>query len=422
MKRFGMLMLMAVGVFTFAFARAAGDSSPGQTSSGSKVLNIAYSGTPQPAEKEYVIDVYVKNFEDKYGVKVNLEFITQDDCVRKIESEQDTKKIISDVVYVDTSRMGPYVNQGWMEDVSAMIHKGTTLTKMYDATTNKDGKRFFVPNTFDVYVLAANVDAVKYLPAGLTRQDVINGITWEQYAEWAVNIARGEKAGKTMMPASAEGSQLLYPMAGMTLAYGGGFPDFTSEGFKSALNIIAVMARGNAFYAEQAQYSAPTDPMRRRDVWLTFAHMSPIGVAYNAAPNEWIIGAAPRGSKGAGSTSGAWCWGVQKGAPHRDLAAAWIDYVTTPQVNYELCTNFGGMLSPINEVAPLLGSGDVVMTAGSKMLGNTIVAGVPSANYKDWNAVKLLYIDAFNRVLNTKEVPDNAFLQDLENKCRQLRQ
>jgi multiple sugar transport system substrate-binding protein len=86
-------------------------------------------------------------------------------------------------------------------------------------------------------------------------------------------------------------------------------------------------------------------------------------------------------------------------------------------VNYELCANFGGMLSPINEVAPLLGSGDVVMTAGSKMLGNTIVSGVPSANYKDWNAVKLLYHDALNQVLNTKQVPNDAFLRDLDAKC-----
>jgi multiple sugar transport system substrate-binding protein len=420
MKRFGMFLLTAALIGAFAFAGGSGGSSPAKTEA--RVLNIAYSGTPQPAEKEYVIDIYVKNFENQHGVKVNVEFITQDDCIRKIESEQDTKNIISDVVYVDTSRMGPYVNGGWMEDISGMIHRGSTITKMYDNTTNMDGKRLFAPNAFDVYVLAANVDALKYLPQGLTRQNVIDGITWEQYAQWAVNIAKGEGVGKTMMPASAEGSQLLYPMAGMSLAYGGGFPDFTSEGFKSALNIIAAMAQGNAFYPEQAQYSAPTDPMRRGDVWLTFAHMSPLGVAYNAAPNEWVIGAAPRGSKGAGSTSGAWCWGVQKGAPHKDLAAAWIDYVTTPRVNYEFCANFGGMLSPINEVAPLLDGGDVVMTAGSKMLGNTIVAGVPSTDYTDWNAVKLLYIDAFNRVINSKQVPDNAFLQDLDNKCRQLKQ
>jgi multiple sugar transport system substrate-binding protein len=207
----------------------------------------------------------------------------------------------------------------------------------------------------------------------------------------------------------------------MGLAYGAKFPEFASDGFKKALEIVATIARGNGFYSEQAQYSAPTDPMINGDVWLTFAHMSPIGVAYNAAPNQWVIGAAPKGSKGSGSTSGAWCWGVQKGAPHADLAAAWLDYVTTPKVNYELCANFGGMLSPINEVAPLLGSGDVVMTAGSKMLGNTIVSGVPSANYKDWNAVKLLYHDAFNQALTAKQVPSDAFLRDLDAKCAALK-
>ncbi|GHU87311.1 ABC transporter substrate-binding protein [Spirochaetia bacterium] len=386
-----------------------------------KELNVVYAGTFQPGEKEYVIDVYAKNFETKYGVKVNIDFIAQADGITKIESEQSTKNIISDVIYVDTANMGPYVNGGWVEDVSGRIHQGSTITKMFDASTNKDGKRLFIPNSFDIYVLAANVDALNYLPRGITKQNVIDGITWEQYAEWAVNIAKGEGKGKTMLPANSQGSQLLYPMAGMGMAYGGAFPDFTSDGFKKGLGIISTIAQGNGFYSEQAQYSAPTDPMKNGDVWLTFAHMGPIGQAYTAAPNEWVIGAAPKGSKGAGSTSGAWCWGVQKGAPHADLAAAWIDYVTTPQVNYDFCVNFGGVLSPINEVAPLLGSGDVVMTAGSKMLGNTIVSGVPSVQYKDWNAVKLLYHDAFNQVLNTKQVPNDAFLRDLENKCAALK-
>jgi multiple sugar transport system substrate-binding protein len=61
------------------------------------------------------------------------------------------------------------------------------------------------------------------------------------------------------------------------------------------------------------------------------------------------------------------------------------------------------------------------MTAGSKMLGTTIVSGVPSTDYKDWNAVKLLYHDAFNQVLSTKQIPGDAFLQDLEAKCGALK-
>ncbi|GHV92809.1 hypothetical protein AGMMS50268_33120 [Spirochaetia bacterium] len=415
------LTLLAVGGSIFAGGKKQDAPAPGASQFTSKELNITYTGTPQPAEKEYIIDVYVKNFEKQYGVKVNVDFVTQQDGIRKTESEQSTKNIISDVIYADTAWMAPYVNGAWVEDLTGLIHKGITLTGMYDESTNKGSARLFVPNTFDVYVLAANVDALKYLPQGLTRQSVVDGITWEQYAEWAVNIAKGEGKGKTMLPANSQGSQLLYPLGGMGLAYGAKFPEFASDGFKKALDIVTAIARGNGFYSEQAQYSAPTDPMINGDVWLTFAHMSPIGVAYNAAPNQWVIGAAPKGSKGAGSISGAWCWGVSKSAPHADLAAAWIDYVTTPQVNYELCTNFGGMLSPINEVAPLLGSGDVIMAAGSKMLATTIVSGVPSVQYKDWNAVKLLYHDAFNQVLNTKQVPNDAFLRDLDAKCAALK-
>ena len=418
-------MAVIVLVFSMAGAVFAGGKREVQSPSGGRfagqTLNIVLGGTFQPHEKEYIIDVYVKNFETRQGVKVNVEFISQADAIKKIESEQSSKNLVTDVVYVDTANMAPYVNGGWMGDLKGMIHPGSTLTTMYDGITNKDGARLFIPNSFDIYVLAAHVDALKYLPSGLTRQNVVDGITWEQYVQWAVNIAKGEGAGKTMLPANNQGSQLLYPMAGMALANGGGFPDFTSAGFKKALELIGQMAAGNAFYAEQAQYSAPTDPMRSGDVWLTFAHMGPIGVAYNAAPNQWVIGAAPRGGKGAGSTSGAWCWGIQKGTPRGDLAAAWIDYATTPDVNYDFCVNMGGVLSPINEVAPLLGSGDVVMTAGSKMLANTTVSGVPSTQYKDWNAVKLLYHDAFNQTLSGKQVPPDAFLADLENKCRGLK-
>jgi multiple sugar transport system substrate-binding protein len=420
MKLFKTLVLTALILVVPAgiiFSRGKREEAPGR----SKEMVLLMNGTFQPHEKEYFVDVYIKNFETKYGVKVQVEYLTQADGITKIRTEQETGNIISDVVYADTANMAPYVNGLWMQNIAGMIHRGATITPMYDGTTNKGSDRFFVPNSFDIYILAANVDALKYLPQGLTRQDVVNGITWEQYAAWAINIAKGEGVGKTMMPASAQGSQLLYPMAGMAMAYGGGFPDFTSAGFKKALEIIAALAAGNAFYPEQAQYSAPTDPMRSGDVWLTFAHMGPIGQAYNAAPNQWVIGAAPKGTRGAGSTSGAWCWGVQKGAPHGDLAALWIDYVTTPEVNYEFCTNLGGVLSPLNEVAPFLSSEDVVMTAGSKMLGTTIVSGVPSTQYSDWNAVKLLYIDAFNQAVNTKQVPGDTFLRDLEAKAKQLK-
>lgn len=378
-------------------------------------LNVLYSGTPEVAEKEYLMNEYFKGFEDEYGVKVNVDFVTQADAITKIQTEQESGNIVTDVIYADTANMAPYVNGGWMEDITELVNgTGSTYTSMFDETTNKDGKRYFVPNSFDVYVLIANVKALDYLPDGLTREDVEAGITWEQYADWAVAIAEGEGEGKTMMPANLTGSQLLYPMAGMSLAYGGGFPEFTSDGFKAALSVIAEIAAADGFYAEQDQYTAVTEPMDSGDVWLAFSHMAPAGTSYNAAPNNFVIGAAPTGSAGAGSTSGAWCYGIQKGAEHFDLAQAFIEYVARPEVNYDFCSNYGGALSPIEEVGNILSDDDVVMQAGINVLGTAIVSGVPSTEYSDWNAVKLLYGDIFNEILSSKEVPSDDYLAEKE--------
>ncbi len=397
-------------------------SNEGTKNAEPQVLKITYTGTPQPHEKEYIINTFMKNFEIKYNAKVEVDFVTQEDGKKKIQSEQESNNIITDIIFADTANMAPYINGGWMEDITGVVNNSkSTFTNMFDATIIKDGKRYFVPVSFDVYITIANKQALKYLPAGLTENNVVNGLTWEQYAAWANAIAAGEGVGKTMMPANLTGSQLLYPMAGLGMAYGAEFPDFKSAGFKTAMGIIAEMAKGNAFYPEQDQYTAPTDPLKSGAVWLTFAHMGPTGVAYNASPNDYIIGAAPKGADGAGSTAGAWAYGVHKGTKNKELAEKFISYAIDPQVNYELCSEFGGLLSPIKEVGSMLDTSDVIMRAGSKMLDTTKVSGVPATLYTDWNAVKLLYGDLFNKILKDKAVPDDQFFTDLQTKLEALK-
>ena len=346
-----------------------------EANSKSTELNILYSGTPQISEKEYLLNTYFKNFEDRYGVKVNVDFVAQSDAITMVRTQQETGNITADIIFADTANMSPYVDGGWMQDITDLVAStGVTYTTMFDATTNKDGVRYFVPNSFDVYILIANKKALEYLPEGLTEEDVISGISWEDFAQWAINIRKGEGVGRTMLPASSTGSQLLYPIGGMTLSYGGSFPEFNTEAAKKAFTILAKIAKEDAFYPEQNQYNAVTDPMIKGDVYLAFSHMAPAGTAYNASPNSYVIGAAPHGDKGAGSTSGAWCYGIQKGAKHQDLAELFIKYIAEPEVNYEFCSNYGGALSPIVEVGEILTDEDVVMQAGINILKTAIVA------------------------------------------------
>ncbi len=375
-------------------------------------LNLIYSGSdPTVEDKDYVVNTFFKKFEEEYGVTVNLDFIVQADAYKKIETEQASGNYVTDIIYMDTANTARYIQNDFMVDVTGAENDGATVTTIFDSATRDGDTQYFIPVNFDVYVLAANVKAIEYLPEGITQDDVVAGITWETYVEWANNIAAGEGVGKAMMPANMTGSQLLYPIAGMSMAYGGGFPEFTSDAFKTALGHIATMSAGNAFYPEQDQYTNPTDPMNSGDVWLTFAHMGPIGQAHATAPNEWVIGAAPTGTEGAGSTAGSWTFGIPKGAPHEDLARALIDFVTIPENNYDFCSNLR-VLSTVEEVSSLLTEDDAIMKASSGMLATTIVSGVPATEYTDWNAVKLLYGDIYSEIMSTNEVPSDDFLAE----------
>ena len=383
-------------------------------------LNILYMGAAQPNEKQFLNAEVFDTFKNATGVDVYVDYQATQDGLKVIESEQASGNVTFDLIYIDTANIPNYTKNGWVEDLTDLKSSlGLNITEMFSTTTTVDGRDYFIPITFDVYVTIANTKALEYLPEGA---DYTN-LTWEQYADWAVNIAQGSGSGKTMFPASLEGSQLLYPMAGMGLSYGGGFPDVNSDGFKAGMELLVKMAQGDALFSDQANFTAPTDPLKNETVWLTFAHMGPVGVAYQSAPNKFVIGAAPIGSKGVGTTAGSWCYGIQKGAPNIENAKAFIAHVTSPEINYEICTGLGGYMSPVAEVQNLLGAepGDEIMKAGAGILDTAIVTGVPASEYTDWNSVKLVYGDVFNKILNDKAMPDDAFFDEMQASIEDLR-
>ncbi len=396
------------------------ESTAPEQNAGGNTLNLLYTSAQQPNEKQYLNDKFFAKFKEDTGIDIKVDFMTAPDAIKLIESEQASNNITYDALFIDTANMGSVIQPGYMEDISDI--RGSlpvTFTDMFDKSTKVDGKDYFIPMAYDIYLTIANKKALDYLPAGADAQN----LTWEQYADWAVAIAKGSGGGKTMFPASLEKSQLLYPMGGIGLSYGADFPQVNSDAFISGLELIAKMAQGDAFYADQANYTAPTDPLKTEAVWLTFGHMAPVGAAYTASPNKFVIGAAPKGSQGSGSTAGAWCIGVLKGAKNPENAKKIIEFMADPENNYELCSNQGGFMSPIAEVQDKIGSepSDDIMKAGMLMLETATVAGVPASQYSDWNSVKLVYGDIFNKILADKATPDKAFLDGEQAKIDALK-
>ena len=106
---------------------------------GSNVLKVTYSGTPEIHEKQYLMDTFFKNFEEENNCTVEVDFVAQADAVKKIQSEQEGKNYITDIIYADTANMAPYVNGGWMQDITELVNStGSTYCLLYTSPSPRD--------------------------------------------------------------------------------------------------------------------------------------------------------------------------------------------------------------------------------------------------------------------------------------------
>lgn len=383
-------------------------------------LNLAISGLQQASERVF-FKTFIKLFEAEYDVVVNLTYTTQADLKTKIETEQTSENVVTDVVMVDTANMTPYLLGGWMEDVTTIVDgfEDRTITDMFNASTTKDGKTYFVPISFDIYISIFNVAALEYIPTTVevtkdasNKITKVDAITWEEFALWAKNVKVGTGEAKTGFPMATAGSQLLYPMGGMALAYGStSYPLLNDAGALAAWNLIAGMAADGSILTEAklSETNQPTALLQSGDLWLSFGHMGPIGTAYASAPANYVLGPAPTAeSTGkAGSTAGAWTFGIVKGAENQEVAADWLEFITNPEINYLYCSGLGGVISPIEEVVDQLGTSntDKIMAAGLSVLNSGAkVTGLPTYLYTSWQGVKDIYTELYRTLLTGNDL------------------
>lgn len=380
-------------------------------------LNLFISGLAQPADKVFFND-FVKGFEKQFDVKVNVTYGSVEDGKKKVSSQIEGGVQDIDIVQVNTSMMPVFTEAGYISDISS-IRKGlegkSTITDMFDESIMRDGKTYFMPSNFDIYISAYNKKVLPYIPSTVKVEKDKNGnitkikeITWEEFRDWSIASAKALGKGVTGFPMASNASQLLYPMGGLSLAYGAGaYPTVNTQGAKNGWDIISDMATGGAIIDKSIlnEQSQPTELMKNESLLMVFGHMGPVGMAYSANPDRYVLGPGPSGSTGkAGSTATAWGYGIVKNAKNTDLSQKWLEYVVDPVKNYEYCIGNGGVMSPVLEVE-LAGDGstaDEVIAIGLEAMKNgVIVTGLPSANYQDWNLVKTIYTELYDALISS---------------------
>jgi multiple sugar transport system substrate-binding protein len=365
-----------------------------------------------PREQEFLILEILKPFEEEHGITINFQILDDDKMLDRAEVQQSTNHVTTDIVAAHNSQMINWFNAGYVEDLTDVIAGWTdrTFSETFNSDTNYGGKQYFIPVGADVYLLLANNKVLPYLPDGAD----IDALTWDQYAQWAVNIAEGEGEGKVCITGIPMKSW-VYQFGGSALSYGAGFPDINSAEAVAAWEVWAKIGAADGFVPSVLNIDSCVDPMMREEAWLTVFHNARAGQVYASNETQYTLAPAPAGPTGVGSIAGVSGYAILKGAPNYDLAVEFLEYITRPDIQVKLAKGTGGFIPPVEEAIDYLGDEaiDEVINKAVLVLNNGVVSGVPAALYQDWGAVKQVFDDVFEQmILGGDGTVDQALLDD----------
>jgi len=387
---------------------------------GTKTLVFTSRLFSPPREQEFFINEIIKPWEEETGITVNFGILDDDKILDRAEVQETTGHVTTDIIAAHNSRMPDWLDAGYVMDLTPYVDQWTDrhFLPAFEKDTNRDGEQYFLPVGADVYLLLANNKALSYMPEGTN----LDEITWEQYADWAVNIANGEGEGKVCITGIPMKSW-IYMFGGSALSYGAGFPDINSPEAVEAWKIWTKIGAANGFVPTVLNIDSCVDPMMREEAWLTVFHNARAGQVYDSNPTQYTLAPAPSGPAGIGSIAGVSGYAILKGAPNEEAAIQFLEYLTRPEIQVKIAKGTGGFIPPVAEAIEYLGDDptDEVIRKAVLVLNKGVVSGVPAYLYQDWGAVKQVFDDVFEQmVLNGDGTVDQALLDEANDRLNAL--
>jgi multiple sugar transport system substrate-binding protein len=373
----------------------------------SKTLFFASRLFSPPREQEFFINEVIKPFEEEHGVTVNFQILDDDTLLERAQIQQETDHVTTDIICAHNGKMPDWLDAGYVEDLTDVVASWTDrhFSPAFNSDTNRDGHQYFLPVGADVYLTLANNNALPYLPDGAD----LDALTWEEYAQWAVNVAEGEGEGKVCITGIPMKSW-VYMFGGTALSYGAGFPDANSEGAAAAWGIWETIGQANGFVPTVLNIDSCVDPMMREESWLTVFHNARAGQVYASNETQFTLAPAPSGPAGIGSIAGVSGYAIMKGSANYDLAVAFLEYLTRPDIQVKIAKGTGGFIPPVQEAIDYVGAEaiDEVISKAVLVLEQGVVSGVPGYLYQDWGAVKQCFDDVFEDTILPGGTVDQA--------------
>ncbi len=255
------------------------------------------------------------------------------------------------------------------------------------------------------YVMAANKQALEYLPEGAD----INALTYDQLIAWSQAMAEATGSPKFGFPAGPQGLKHRFFQGFLLPSYAGStVTKFRSPEAVEAWNKFKDLWQ----YTNPAStnYAFMQEPLLAGDVWVAFDHIARLADAFNQRPDDFVAFPAPAGPAGRGFMPVLAGIAVPKSAPDIEASKALVAYMMRPetQVATLLATNFypvtdAALPTDLPESAQALGPAINAMTTADDALPALLPVGLGDLGGQ-FNQV---YTDTFERiVLGNQPVED----------------
>lgn len=199
------------------------------------------------------------------------------------------------------------------------------------------GEQKYVPWMQATYVMAANRQALEYLPEGAD----LNALTYDQLIEWAKNLAENTGGPKFGIPAGPDG--LIH-----RFVQGNLYPSFTDSmvtKFRSP-EAEAMWETMKELWAvtnpSSTNYGFMQEPLITGEVWVAWDHIARLANAFNERPDDFVAFPSPAGPTGRGFMPVIAGLGVPVTAEDAEAASRLVAYMMEPQTQIATlrATNF----------------------------------------------------------------------------------
>lgn len=221
-------------------------------------------------------------------------------------------------------------------DLSAIDTSGIGEAMLELGTLGTD-QQLYIPWMQATYLMAANRQALEYLPEGAD----LNALTYDELIAWAAAVHEATGQPRFGFPAGPQGLRHRFFQGFLLPAYTGStVSEFRSGAAVEAWGVFADLWSHTS--PASTGYNFMQEPLLTGDVWIAFDHVARLADAFNQRPEDFVAFPAPAGPEGRAYMPVLAGVAVMNTAPDPEQAMALVEYMLAPETQIATlrATNF----------------------------------------------------------------------------------